>query len=211
MPTTTPLPFSAPAVPNMLGLACSVLEACGQAKPRNKRGLSAPWWDYTVPNSRAAVDILRRFVQSAGRLAIQVNGVDAGWVHLGNGPIQVASNGLVVGMEYSLLNGPVQTFKQSVPYPSLAAAQLCQRRWADFGAVQVGLPGSLLPSMSLQGDAVVLEWDEPPQLQFGGTAFFGLIRRMTHTTIKAIHIGPDSGEIITTGLVGWTIPRLIWS
>jgi hypothetical protein len=198
-------------VPNMLGLACSILEACGQAQPRSKKGVSAPLWDYTVPNSRAAVEILRKFVESAGRLAIQVNGVDAGWMQLGSEPPRVAVNGLQVGLEYSLLNNPPQQYLTVVPWPSTNAANLCNGRWAEFGVARVGLPGAFMPALSMQGDTVVIEWDQPPKIELGTNGFFGLWRRLTRTTIKQIRIGPTSGEIVTGGLIGWTLPRLVWS
>lgn len=206
-----PLPFAAPAVPNMLGLACSMLEACGQAQPRSKKGVSAPLWDYTVPHSRAAVDILRSFVANAGRMTIDVNGVPAGWMQLGSELARAVSNGVSLGLEYSLLDGPVQKYLTTVPYPNANAAKLCQQQWAEFGVARVGLPGSLIPSLSMQGDVVVVEWDKPPQLEFGTKGFFGFWRWATHTTIQQIRIGPNSGEIVTTGLVGWTLPRLVWA
>lgn len=211
MPQSQPLPFAAPHVPNMLGLACSILEACGQAKQHSKKGVSAPLWDYTVPNSRAAVEILRKFVASAGRLTIDVNDVQAGWIQLGKEPPRVAVNGLQVGLEYSLLDSDPKEYLTVVPWPSANAANLCNGRWAEFGVARVGFPGAFMPTLSMDGDTVVIEWDQPPRIEFGSNGFFGLWRRLTRTTIKQIRIGPDSGEIVTTGLVGWTLPRLVWA
>lgn len=210
---TPMLPFalSSNQAPDLLAFVGSVLSSCGQARKHDKRGVSTPLWDYQLPGSRAAAEMLRKFVAAAGRLTVDVNGLPAGWIQLAGEPPIVASNGLELRLQYSLLGRPIENYLAFSPFPSRAISQLCHKEWAEFGFAQVGLPGSLLPEMQMDGETAVLTWDKPPQLRLRTKGFFGLWRRLTHTTIEAIRIGPDSGEIVTTGLAGWTLPRLIWA
>lgn len=205
--SAAPLP---PGV-DLLSFATDLLTACGTAKPSPRKGYAAPLWDYRLPKSKAAADLLRSFVQRMGELTVRVNDQPVGWVRLGESPPVVASNGIELRLNYSILGQPPSNYIHFSPYPSRLASTLCHGEWAEFGAGRVKLPGRLLPEMHMDGETAVLSWPQPPQLEFGSKGFFGLWRKLSRTTIEAIRIGPESGEIVTTGLVGWTLPRLVWS
>ena len=115
-------------------------------------------------------------------------------------------------MEASYLGRSPETYLHFAPYPSRQASALCHGEWAEFNVGRLRLPGGLLPRWHMDGETAVISWEQSPQLELGTTGLFGFLwRRLTRTTIEAIRIGPDSGEIVTTGLVGWTLPRVVWS
>lgn len=204
---SAPLPYGV----DLLGFAVDLLGACAEARPAPKRGLSAPMWDYRLPHSRAAADLLRSFVRESGQLTFKLNDQPAGWVKLFGTPPVVASNGIEIRMQASWLGRPPEDYLHFSPYPSRLASTLCHGGWAEFRVGRLKLPGSLLPTMRMEGETAVLNWDRPPVLELGTSGFFGLWRKLSRTTIEAIRIDPESGEIVTTGLVGWTLPRIVWA
>ena len=206
-----PAMFGSPASHDYLGFVCDVLGACGGARKHEKQGVAAPLWDYHLPQAKPIVEMIRGFVRNSGRLDAEINGQVAGWARLGEAPPIVASNGIEIRVEYSIFGGSPQTYLAMQTYPSRAASDLCHGQWATFGMAQARCPGSLMPLMAMEGDSAVIRWDKPLVLQLSTNGFFGLWKRLSLTTIDAVRLGPDDGELITTGLPGWTLPRLVWS
>lgn len=195
----------------ILGPVTEIFTGIGQARPVRKGEREAGLWDYTVPKSRRLVDLIRAYAEQGAKLHIEANDIELGSVELATKILAASESGVTIDLKYSLLGGDDTAKQVLLPYPNPTAAMLFSGRWIDFGVACVKL-GQILPSVSWEADTAVLRWSsDPPGIQLGQRGFFGLLRRVTTTRLSEIRIGPEYGDFVAHGLVGWGLPRLKWA
>lgn len=211
MNTTPAIRGAAPVPPaNWLDFSTDVLCCIGDAKkPAKGKEREAAFWDKQVPGSRGVVDLILAYARNGGQLNFEVNDVACGWVKLGANPPLVISDGMEVFIDYKLFDAAPSSKRSFLPFKDRRQNALAHGQWVDLNVARVRL-GSLIPAISMEGEAAVLSWSDPPAVELGTAGLFGLLRRVTRTQLSAIRISREYGEFVTTGLAGWALPRLVW-
>lgn len=187
----------------------SILCSVGEAQPASKRKREAGLWETPVRGVRPLVELIRAYAAANEVLTLAANGVNLGSVRLDETPPRVISSDLLLTTRYSLFGNEEQTKELLLPIPDARTRAIVTGQWVDLGNARIRL-GSLIPVASMDGDTAVLRWTDPPQVELGSHGFFGLIRRVTRTTLRELRIGPNYGDFVTSGVVGWVLPRLRW-
>jgi len=204
--------FSAPAVPkeDVIASLSGIVYSVAQAKRVRPGERNAGMWDFTVPNSRRVVDLIRAYAAQNCILSLSANGVNVGSVRLDHEPPRVISSNLLVKTRYSIFGNEETAKELLLPIPDSRTIGLLQGQWVDLGSARIRL-GSVLPEITSDGDTAVLRWSDPPSLELGTKGFFGLMRKITRTRLSELRLGPDFGEFVASGLTGWVLPRLKWA
>lgn len=208
----TPTIRGAAPVPaaNWLNFSTDVICCIGDAKkPTKSKEREAAFWDKQVPGSRGVVDLLLAYARNGGQLNFEVNDVACGWVKLGANQPLVMSDGMEVFIDYKLFDAAPSSKRSFLPFRDRQQNALAHGQWVDLNVARVRL-GSLIPTISMEGETAVLSWSDPPAVELGTAGLFGLLRRVTRTQLSAIRISREYGEFVTTGLAGWALPRLVW-
>lgn len=155
---------------------------------------TGPLWDVTIPGAQRLVPFLLWYVNQTGvevkQIISQQDGLRVDWMLSVNGDVRVRNTNVI-------------------PYVSEEAKRLCTSgEWADIGGgVQMKVATAfLLPAITKQGDAAVLQWTRPPVVRWNR-----FLVRQVEFALSRITVTATGGVVDTTSaLKNWILPDLTW-
>lgn len=180
-------------------------------KLRRNQPPEAHFWTKEIEHAKGIVGAIIEFAKNGQSLSI-TSGDENYEIVSGKitGQIQVYDHSIGVPYHYRWFgqeHDDIKTFN----YPNEETKTLCHGEWATFGSAQMRMTKTkLLPNVGYKDGIASLTWKHPPQVRYGKKGLFGFFRWISTTSIREVIVTPDYGEIITGGIAGYALPRLIW-
>jgi hypothetical protein len=181
------------------------IRAMRRAKRTRRGEYSAGLWQRSIPRSLAIVKVLQEYARAGNRLEW------AGRGHVSLDSLTPMPQGLGVAITGKILGGDMN-IGATLPYPNELMRHLLAGHVCELGVATIRMP-QILPTVSPGADgSVLIEWQKPIELSIGTKwpLFPNPFRWLSSSTISGIRVTESTGDFIARGIVGWTLPQLVW-
>ena len=200
---------------NLLDAACAPADAPPARATRRERrrgeaeAVSGPLWDIGLPGTKQLIPFIHDFARLQ-QARVSLNDRTLFTAKL-TGGITAENDGLYVPHLRAWFGGKEEIAETFLPYSHPKAKPLCCGEWTPFGVATIRIGCSLLPTLTMDGDTVVVRWEDTPSVRLKKTGPLGLIDWNIEAGVKEIRIGEFTGRVVfTRPLVSLLAPDVRW-